>query len=490
MNRKTIIKNAVSSLLSYGVLTVVNLISSKIILETYGSEVNGLLSSVNQLYSYIALLEAGIGTATITALYQPISAGNQSRIAEVLAESRQCYRTMAKGYCACVIVVAFVWPLTIHTEIPYTVVWGVIFFQGVSGAVTYWYTSTVVQYLMASGKNYINSYIHLFATILICVLKIVICQMGRSIVFLTVASITVNILKCAVYWAYIAWKYPSFAHLSKVSKTGILKQRSSLMVHEISGVIFSSTDTLIISIFCGLKEASVYAVYSMIYNALRTIIGQVFNGTCYMLGNRYSQDSKNYPATHDRYNVFYICGVFVCFTVAYGMSLSFVSLYTREITDVNYLDPKLPMLFCLIELLSACRVVDNQLIKNSYHAKQTMSRSMIEAAINLSVSIVAVPYLGMYGVLLGTIVALLYRVNDIVLYANIRILHRSPLWEYHLYGVNGILFFLCAAFFHKVDFSIDNYFQWIGYATVVGLVVLTIYGALNAVLLKKHACSK
>lgn len=485
MNKKSILKNAVASILSYGFLTIVSIVCTKIVLQTYGSEANGLLSSVNQLYSYIALLEAGIGTATITALYQPISFGNQEQVSNVLAESQQNYRTIAKWYFACVAVVSFVWPLTLNTDIPYVVVWGVIFFQGVAGVVTYWYTSSVVNYLTATGNNYINSYIHLLATVMTCAFKILICLANQNIIFLSVTLIAVNLLKCAAYRVYMARKHPAFLHLKHAKGEKLLKQRSSLLVHEISGVIFSSTDTLIISIFCGLSEASVYAVYSMVFNALRTIIGQVFNGTCYLLGNSYSQNSESYPTTHDKYNIIYTCGVFACFTVAYWMVLPFITLYTKGITDANYLDPKLPMLFCLIELLSACRVVDNQLIKNAYHARQTLNRSMIEAAINLVVSIVAVQYLGMYGVLLGTIAALLYRSNDVILYANHRILRRSSLREYALYGANALVFSGCAILCSKMKLPIDNYLQWFVYAVAVGIAVFAAYALINAAIFKR-----
>lgn len=362
--------------------------------------------------------------------------------------------------------------------------WGVIFFQGIAGVVTYWYTSSIVNYLMAVGKNYVNSYIHLIATMMTCAFKILICLTNQNIVFLSLSLIVVNLLKCAVYRVYMARQYPAFLHLKHTKGEKILKQRGSLLVHEISGIIFSSTDTLIISVFCGLSEASIYAVYMMVFNALRTIIGQVFNSTCYLLGNSYSQDPKNYPRTHDRYNNIYICGLFVTFTVAYWMVFPFITLYTKGITDANYLDPKLPMLFCLIELLSACRMVDNQLIKIAYHAKQTLNRSLIESVINLVVSIVAVRYLGMYGVLLGTIAALLYRSNDVIIYANIRILWRLPLREYALYGANALVFAGCVVLYDKVTIPMDNYFQWLVSAAVVGIAALAVYALMNAALYK------
>ena len=484
MNKKGILNNTISSIVSYGILLIVSIVSSKLILVTYGSEANGLLSSVNQLFSYIALLEAGIGTATVTALYRPIADADSTSIKEVLASSNHYYRISAKWYFICMLIVAAVWPLLLETEISYIAIFGIIFFQGVSGVITYWYTSTVVNYLMASGKNYINNYVHLASSLLTYGLKIIICLTQQDIIFMALALVVGNCLKCLIYYVYLKWSCPEYAYIGITGSKKELKQRNSFLIHEISGVVFSSTDTIILSVFCGLKEASVYAVYALVLNALRMIIGQAFNSTNFILGNSYSKDQKNYPLTHDKYNGVYTCVVFIVFTIAYWMILPFIGIYTQGVTDANYLDPKLPILFVLIEVLSACRIVDGQLIKNAYHSKQTLSHSIIEAAINLVVSLVAVQFLGIYGVLLGTIVALLYRVNDIIFYANTKILKRSPLREYGMYALNFALFTVCVCVSRYIPIAVNTYLQWIGYAVGIGIVVSVVFVVANFIFLR------
>ena len=73
-------KNLIITFGAYALLLVLNIVVSKVVLISYGSEVNGLLASVNQVYTYIALLEAGIGTATVTALYAPLAKKNKDEI--------------------------------------------------------------------------------------------------------------------------------------------------------------------------------------------------------------------------------------------------------------------------------------------------------------------------------------------------------------------------------------------------------------------------
>lgn len=474
MKNKRMLKNALSSAIGYGLLLIFSIVSSKFVLIGYGSETNGLISSVNQIFSYIALLEAGIGTATVSALYQPLARQDRDGVCDVLAASRHYYRTATKWYFLCVVAVSFVWPFVLDTEIPYLTIWAVIFFQGVSGVITFWYTSTITNYLLASGRNYININVHMLSSLAAYGLKILICLTDLSIVCISLSLIAVNILKCLFYYFYMRRYCPEYYYTRTPDKK-LLKQKNSFLIHEISGVIFSSTDTIILSIFCGLSEASVYAVYALVLNALRTIIGQVFNGTNYILGHSYSEKRDTYYLTHDRYNCFYVCAVFAIFSIAYLLILPFLTIYTRGVTDANYLDVKLPILFVLIELLSACRIVDNQLIKISLHAKQTVSRAMIEAIINLVVSLVLVQFFGIYGVLLGTIVALLYRTNDIIIYTNKNILERSSIKEYVLYGSNFAVFILVILCQNAVQIKASSYFQLIGIAIPVSGGILVLY---------------
>ena len=478
MKDRKAIMNALSSALTYGILLVFSIGSSKFVLVEFGSEANGLLSSVNQLFAYIALLEAGIGTATIRALYQPIADKSPIDIADVLSASRSYYRSCAKWYFLAVVIVSILWPFLLETTIPFGTIWAVIFLQGISGVITFWFSSTVVNYLVASSRNYVNNNLHVVFTLLTYVIKIAICLSGLSIVTISAAMIGLNILKCLLYYLYLKKNCPEFFIYRKPNKA-LLKQRKSFLVHEISGVIFSSTDTVILSVFCGLNEASVYAVYSLVFNALRSIIGQMFTGTNYILGTAYSQGLNKYTPIHDNFNRIYVCAVFAIFTIAYIMILPFISLYTNGIADIDYMDSALPIMFVAIELLSACRIVDGQLIKNALHAKQTINRSIVEAIINLVISIIAVQYLGIYGVLLGTIVAMLYRTNDIIVYANKHILKRRSIKEYVLYGGNIGIFFLFVVAERMIHIVVDTYLQLFWVAIGVSLVVLMVYAVIN-----------
>ena len=72
--------------------TLLSLILPYLLITGFGSETNGLLASVSQLFVYLSLLEGGISAAATQALYRPLSAHDKDAVSAVMAAT-------AKSYC-------------------------------------------------------------------------------------------------------------------------------------------------------------------------------------------------------------------------------------------------------------------------------------------------------------------------------------------------------------------------------------------------------
>ena len=158
--------------------------------------------------------------------------------------------------------------------------------------------------------------------------------------------------------------------------------------------------------------------------------------------------------------------------------LPFLKLYTAGITDVHYVDPLLPYLFVATYLLSNGRSAAQRVIEYAGHFKLTQNRSIVESIINIVVSLICVVRFGIYGVLCGTIAALLYRTNDMILYASRKLLNRSPMETYLKWGTNFALYGLFVMIFTKVlaEVEFTNYFTIIiGAAAVCILSVFAFF---------------
>ena len=162
-----------------------------------------------------------------------------------------------------------------------------------------------------------------------------------------------------------------------------------------------------------------------------------------------------------------------------------MKLYTAGF-DQNYIIEGLPLLFILIELFQVIRNASNCTITVAGHFKETQGRAILESVINLGVSVALVFPLGIKGVLLGTIAAMLYRTNDMMIYSNRMILHRSPWITYKITLINIAVMAGVTYVAHWVPFNNSSYFHLALSVVLTMLVVLPLFYAVVFLLCPKQ----
>lgn len=473
------IKNIFFSFLTQIITIALGLIVPRLILVNYGSEINGFFSAVTNIYTYLGILEAGVGTASIQALYGPVVRNDQMEMNGILAATRRLYRRCAKVYLLAVVMLALILPFVLDTTIDILTIIFYVFLQGLITVINFYMLSTLSVLLSAEGKNYIKSNIALLSTVLTNVAKIILVNARVNIVFLQMAYLAISLIVLCVYLVYFKMNY-KWIDLTVEPKTGAIRQQKYYLIHQISFVVFNNIDTVIISIFCGLTTASVYAIYNMVFSYVSSMFNTVFNSINFTLGQTYNQDKVKYVRFHDAYKTYFCALLFALSSVCYLIILPFISLYTAGVTDIVYVDKFLPFLFCMIQLLSGARSTEADLINIDCKAKETMWRTIIEASINLILSLVLVQFMGIYGVLLATIVAMLYRTNDILFYANRVILKRMPIHAYKIVFVNFALFGIVVLVRHYYTIPISNYFDFILWGSILTIIMIVVFVTINS----------
>lgn len=80
---------------------------------------NGLLSSVIQIYACLALLEAGVGTATLQALYKPLASNDKKEINAILSATSNYYNKIGKLYLIIVVLFSIIYPILFAKNIDF-----------------------------------------------------------------------------------------------------------------------------------------------------------------------------------------------------------------------------------------------------------------------------------------------------------------------------------------------------------------------------------
>ena len=465
--------------ISQTVTLILGIVIPKLLIVNYGSEINGLLSSVRQIFVYVALLEAGIGTASLQALYAPIAADDKDKTSAIMAATDHYYRRTGILYGVAVVLLAICYPIIVRSEIEAPIVIAVIFFQGASGVINYFFQGKFAILLRVDGKSYITTNAATIVSVVTKFVQIGLMLAGCNVIAVQFAHFAINFLQMVFISYYVRKHYP-WLDLKVTPDYAALKQSKNVIIHQISGLIFNNTDVLVLTFYCGLTTVSIYSLYSLIITCVSNIIDTICSSVEFALGQAFNSDRKYFLKLQEVYETYYLAVSFALFTVTLIMFPSFIRIYSKGITDANYADPYLPGLVVALNILMYSRRTSSQIINFAGHFQQTQWRSVLESAINLGISLLLVSRIGIYGVLIGTIAALLYRTNDIIIYANKTILGRSPLKTYRRWGTNILIAVICCMGWNYLLPNIDSYFHWFGIAIAVSITCCGLFFSVDS----------
>lgn len=474
MNKSTILKNVIVGLGGQLVIMILGIIVPRIMIIAYGSDINGLTSTITQIFTYMALLEAGISQAAKNALYKPIAQKDKDGISFIVSIAQRYFRKITLYYGIGVIALSFLAPVLLKTNVDRIIVMLIIILEGMSGVISFYYIETPSAILSAEGKNYINNGVSVINRALSYAVRIIMASLGINIVFLEVVYFLITIAKVFFYKIYMK-KYYSWLNYNAALKTEKLKDRNAYVVTELAWTMFSSTDMIVLSIFVSTQMASVYSIYNMVFSNINVLLNAGYTGVNYILGQTYYEDIKKYTKVHDSFTSIFLGSMTVLMCVAYILILPFIKLYTNGITDVNYINESLPILFALVQMISWSRYISGNLTGIAGYAKSTSVISLIEALTNVVLSVIFVHYFGIVGVLLGTVLALPLKVVWCTFIADKKVMHRSCWKSISIIGVNYLFFIIVVLLSHFFQPSINSYGQFF----IWGIILMAVLGILG-----------
>ncbi len=452
--RKRTISNILISFISQFLILVIGFVVPRLVLDHYGSDTNGLTNTIVQIFTYVALLEAGISLSTRNLLYKHIKDQDKDSICRVMTSSRSYYHKITYFYVGVVIVLSFVLPFVLKSSLGYWAIFAITLFEGLSRAITFFFIQNWNTLMVADGNNYVCANIELISKIVAYGLKIVLVLMSFDIVYVQIGFFAASLFKLLLYYIYVKKHYPWLKYDYKENLPK-LKDRRAYILNELAGTIFSSTDMIILSIFLSTSFSSVYSVYNMVFIALHSLLFSIYTGISYNLGQKYVTDINDYKKTHNLYNSFFLSIITVLMICSYFLIIPFVKIYTSDITDIDYIYEWLPLLFCSIQILTWSRYISGNLTGIAGYAKQTSIISLIEALSNIVLSIIFVQIWGLYGVLLATVCSLPLKVIFTNLLCDVVIIKNNLINTLKILLSNYIIF-ACAvviSYFIKLDIN-------------------------------------
>lgn len=480
MNLRRGIYNVFFGILSQVITLGVSIVIPRLVLINLGSEINGFLQSISSIFTYLTLLEGGVGKATRQALYKPLAENDKKEINAILSATNKFYVRTGYIYILAVTVFAILYALFIKTCIPKYTVIIVILLTGGSSVLSYFVQGKYRILMEAEGKTYILTNVSTVSSVVFSISKILLLVYGFGVIAIQSVFFFFAVLQMLFIVIYIK-RFYKWVNCKVEPDYNAISQSKYVLLHQITGMIFDNTDVILLTATLGLKSVSVYTMYATFYNIVKTAVNTISYSYSYLLGQVYNSNKELFIRLHDVYELYNMAITFGLICILNTFILPFMRLYTLGVTDINYIDPYIPLLFTSLYLLSNGRASSGLVIEFAQHFEQTKWRAVLEASINIIVSLIAINFCGIYGALIGTIVALIYRANDMIIYAS-KLMNRSPWITYRRWIINIAIFFVISYVINNFLPVLDTYPLMFLYAVVSGGIIMTVFIGLNSLL--------
>lgn len=446
----------------------------KIILSYFGSEVNGLISSVNQFLNYIQLMEGGLSGVVTAALYKSLANSDIKKTSAIIKAVDSFFKKIALLYVGYALILAVVYPFIVRNQFNYWYVFTLVLIVAISLFIQYFFSLTYRLLITADRRGFIVSVAQIIFTITNICLAIITVKLYPNIHLLKFISAITFIIQPIIFGVYVKRHYKIEKEVEKDSTA--LKQRWDGFGQNLAFFVHSNTDIIILSIFVGLSTVSVYSVYLMIINAIQALLIAISGAFKPIFGNIIStKDKSEINKVFDYYELGMNLMVTVAFSCCIVLIVPFVRLYTKNITDVDYNQPIFAVIMCVAEAIYCYRDPFVAVAYSVGHFRQTAKYAYIEAIINIIISLILVFFLGLIGVAIGTIIAMIYRMIMHVLYIKKNILDR-PIFKCvkNLFAsiMSGILSIVLIKYF--ISYEVSSYWDWFLYALVVASITTPI----------------
>lgn len=485
MKRKTkLMLNSASSLIFQLTTIICGFILPRFFLIHYGSEVNGLVSSITQFLGFITLAECGVGPVVQSILYKPLAENDMTAVSKIVSSSERFFRRIAYILLSYVAILMVVYPLITIESFDFLFTALLIFVISISTFAQYYIGMTYRLLLEADQLGFFQYTIQVIALILNTVLCIILMRCGASVQVVKLGTSLIFVMQPVMLSFIAKRRYKLVRNIN--TKEDHIKQKWNAMLHHISGVVLGNTDVVVLTLFSTLENVSIYAVYHLVVNGVKQIIVSMTNGIRAMFGNMLAkQEMEQLNRSFNHFEWLIHTVVTLVFSVAAILILPFVQVYTYDITDVNYIVPVFAYMITLAQATYCYRLPYYILVNAAGHYKQTQWSAVIEAAINVVVSVILVFCFGLIGVAIGTFLAMLYRTLYLVWYLKKHLLQRRLCYFLKHLLVDAcevlLLFFLVSGFPSFYALRQVNYVEWIILAVKVGLSGAGIVVVMNCI---------
>ena len=479
MNRKKLLALNTSSSLIFQLTTIIcGFIVPRLILQTYGSEVNGLINSITQFLAIIAFLELGVGAVIQSSLYKPLAEKNDEEISKIVVSGQKFFSRLATILLVYVLILMVIYPLVANSNFGFLYTATMILVISISSFAQYYFGIVNSLLITANQRGYLSYNIQTITLILNTIACFVLIKLGASIHIVKLTTSLIYLFRPILLSLYVKKNYNIDWNIKYSGEP--IKQKWNGIAQHVAAVILDGTDNIVLTIFMGLEAVSIYSVYNLVVSGVKRLLLSMTNGIKSLMGEMLAKGEIEKLRRFFGWVEWSIhTGTIFIFGVTSVLIVPFVEVYTLGINDANYIQPVFALLIVAANAGHCLRLPYNLLILAGGHYKQTQNNYVVASILNIVLSILLVNTFGLIGVAIGTLVAMLYQTIWMAIYDSNNLIN-WPIKNFIKQFLIDILTVLIIVLLGKV-FSLNDvtWIAWIVYAIKVSLLAIVFIFLIN-----------
>lgn len=370
---------------------------------------NSLFTSVLQVLN---LAELGVGSAMVYSMYKPVAEHDNNTICALMGLYRKYYRIIGMVVLAagCVII-PFV-PHLIKSDVPEGINIYVLYVMNLLATVfTYWLYAYKNSILQAYQRNDIVSKVTIITDTIKYILQIFTIVFLKNYYMYVLVLILLQIASNIITAAVVTRMYPEYRCKGSLPKEEVAQINSrirDLFTSKIGAVIVNSADTVVISAFLGLTVLAIYQNYFFIISSVIAFIAVVFNSCTAGIGNSIIVETKEKNYNDFKKFTFLIAWIAgFCTVCIVCLMQPFMNIWMNG-NEKLMLGMSEVVCFCIYffvyeiqQLLLTYKDAAGMWHEDKY-------RPLVTALTNLALNIIMVQFFGLYGVLLSTVISIIF----------------------------------------------------------------------------------
>ena len=405
---KKSVLNIQIALAFYFLNLILRFFSRKIFLDYLGTEVLGLNTTAQNLLGFLNIAELGIKSSVATTLYAPLYNKDYRKINDIISLQGWLYRNVAYIVIggACILMCFF--PLIFSkAQVPMWYVYASFGAFLYSSLLSYFvnYKQILFSADQKEYKNTIQIQGWTFIKVLLQMFAVATLSNGYVwwvIIEVVITTCTAFTLNRSINHEY-SWLKTSVKNGNALRKQypEIVTKIKQVFFHKIGGFVLTQTSPLIIYAYASLTLVAIYGNYMIIILGITMLMQAMFNSITAGVGNLVAEkDEKKIQAIFWELTIERIwIAAIICF-IAFETSDIFISAW---IGPEYILETNAFIVLIITTFIQLTRT--NEIFIAAYGMFQDIGAPVIEAILNLGLSILLGYFWGLTGVLSGVLIS-------------------------------------------------------------------------------------